>query len=290
MAITVQLLQKKENMINQEQGCCVVSCERPLDAKYWDSQWKSETTGWDLGMAAPPLVSFIDKIEDKNSKILIPGCGNAYEASYLVEKGFTNITLIDISETAANILREKFKHHPQVNILCEDFFLHNEKYDLIIEQTFFCALPPTMRQKYVWKMHRLLTENGILAGLLFNRQFEVSPPFGGSKIEYENLFHAAFDFQILETAPNSVEPRANTELFFEFRKKDIQVHLYMFEGITCVGCKSTITDILSKIDDVKNVSISSDFSEMLIVSTREIELEKLQNAVSYEKHYKIQNY
>lgn len=71
-----------------EEGCCVIACERPLDAQYWDAQWKSNTIGWDLGVPAPPLVAFIDTIENKEAKILIPGCGNAYEAEYLVSKGF----------------------------------------------------------------------------------------------------------------------------------------------------------------------------------------------------------
>ena len=205
-----------------EEGCCVVACERPLDAQYWDAQWKSNTIGWDLGVPAPPLVAFIDTIENKEAKILIPGCGNAYEADYLVSKGFTNITLIDISETASAILNEKFLNQDAVRVLCEDFFELKDSFDIIIEQTFFCALPPSMRQRYVWKMHSLLNDQGILAGLLFNRQFDVSPPFGGSSEEYEKLFQTAFHIDQLSTANNSVSPRANSELFFSFVKSIVK--------------------------------------------------------------------
>ena len=67
---------------------------------------------------------------------------------------------------------KKFKNNPNIKIVLGDFFAHKGKYDLIIEQTFFCALPPTMRQKFVWKMHQLLADEGKLAGLLFNRAFE----------------------------------------------------------------------------------------------------------------------
>lgn len=271
-----------------EQGCCVVSCERPLDAQYWDAQWKSKATGWDLGMPSPPLVSFIDKIENKDAKILMPGCGNAYEADYLVSKGFNNITLIDISETACAILNEKFANQSAVKVLCEDFFLLNEQFDIIIEQTFFCALSPSLRQRYVWKMHSLLTEHGILAGLLFNRQFDVSPPFGGSREEYEKLFFGAFEFLNIETAANSVDPRANTELFFKFKKENVLVNLYSFQGITCNGCKNSVTDIYSKIEGVKNVSMSSDFKEVLIVSEEEISIDILREYIAYDKDYKIE--
>ena len=39
-------------------------------------------------------------LKNKKLKILIPGCGNAYEGSYLMEQGFKNTYLIDLSETA----------------------------------------------------------------------------------------------------------------------------------------------------------------------------------------------
>jgi SAM-dependent methyltransferase len=270
-----------------ENGCCVIECERPLDAQYWDAQWKSNTIGWDLGMPAPPLVSLIDSIENKDARILIPGCGSAYEADYLVSKGFTNITLIDISETASTILKEKFLNQDAVRVLCEDFFKLEDKFDVIIEQTFFCALPPSMRQRYAWKMHNLLSENGILAGLLFNRTFEVGPPFGGSREEYGKLFFGAFEFVNLETAANSVVPRANTELFFKFKKANALVNLYSFQGITCNGCKKSVSEIYSKVEGVKNVSMSSDFKEILIVSENEIDLNALQALVSYDEEYQI---
>lgn len=273
--------------MNKEQ-CCVVSCERPLDQEYWENQYKAKATGWDLGEVSPPIKAYIDSLENKNTAILIPGCGNTYEADYLLEKGFTNVSVIDIAPTLVENLKQKFANNPNIQIILGDFFEHQGKYDLIIEQTFFCALPPTMRQKYVWKMHQLLADNGILAGLLFNRTFEVSPPFGGSKQEYEALFKNAFVFLKMEKAENSVTPRANTELFFELKKNNtVQVNLYEFKGITCSGCMTTVTQKFAAINEVLNVSMSTDFAEVLIVSKKEIPLEELQTIVSYDEKYKI---
>jgi hypothetical protein len=48
---------------------------------------RSNETGWDLGQVSPPLKAYIDQLTDKNLRILIPGCGNSYEAEYLLEKG-----------------------------------------------------------------------------------------------------------------------------------------------------------------------------------------------------------
>jgi methyl halide transferase len=203
----------------EETKYSVVSCEKKLDAAYWEAQYKIKATGWDLGKVSPPIQTYIDTIENKNIAVLIPGSGNSYEAEYLLEHGFTNITVIDIAPTPVADLKEKFKNNSNIQIILGDFFEHQGKYDLIIEQTFFCALPPTMRQKYVWKMHQLLADERKLAGLLFNRTFEVSPPFGGSKEEYETLFAVAFDFLKMDVCTNSIAPRANSELLFELIKK-----------------------------------------------------------------------
>lgn len=273
--------------MNKDQ-CCVVSCDKPLDQDYWDAQYKAKSTGWDLGQVSPPIKEYIDTLNNKNCSILIPGCGNTYEAEYLLQEGFTNVTVIDIAPTLVEDIKQKFADNPNIKIILGDFFEHQGQYDLIIEQTFFCALPPTMRQKYVWKMHQLLVEEGILAGLLFNRTFEVSPPFGGSKQEYEKLFKSAFDFLKIGTATNSIAPRANSELFFEFkRNSNPRVNLYQFEGITCNGCMNTVTSKFEALNDVLNASMSTNFSEVLIVSTNEVPLEELQAIVSYDEKYKI---
>ena len=196
-----------------------MSNDKLLDQHYWEAQYKTNATGWDLGKVSPPIKEYIDTLENKNSSILIPGCGNSYEAEYLLSKGFTNITLIDIAPSLVKNLQEKFKNNPNIKIVLGDFFEHEGQYDLILEQTFFCALPPELREKYVRKMYQLLSDKGKLVGLLFNKTFEGGPPFGGSKTEYELLFKQYFDFIKMDLCQNSIKPRANSELFIEFRKK-----------------------------------------------------------------------
>jgi shikimate 5-dehydrogenase len=118
-----------------EEKCCVVTCDVPLDKTYWDNQYQSNATGWDLGKVAPPIKSYIDKLQDKGMAILIPGCGNTYEAAYLLQQGFTNITVIDIAPTLVNNLKKKFENNKSITIVLGDFFEYQGVYDLIIEQT-----------------------------------------------------------------------------------------------------------------------------------------------------------
>lgn len=187
---------------------------------FWNERYQNNQTGWDIASPSKPIKEYIDQLEDKNIKILIPGCGNAYEAEYLIEKGFTDITLIDISDVLVNRLQENFKNQPQIKIFNQDFFELEGNFDLIIEQTFFCAISPNLRNDYVYKMHNLLNNNGKLVGLLFASIFgNPFPPFGGTKEEYIDLFKNKFEFLHFDLAYNSIKPRAGNELFICFRKK-----------------------------------------------------------------------
>jgi SAM-dependent methyltransferase len=191
-----------------------------LDKNFWNNRWLNNQTGWDIGFPSPAIIEYFKQYTNKQAKILIPGCGNAYEAEYLVENGYNNITLLDIAPKAAEILKEKFKNKPQVNIICGDFFQHNEKYDIIIEQTFFCTLYPENRNRYIEAATTLLNTNGKIIGLLFNKIFEQDgPPFGGNKEEYQQIFKPNFTIKTMNLCYNSILPRSGSELFITLIKK-----------------------------------------------------------------------
>ena len=175
-----------------------------------------------MGEVSSPIKEYIDQLKEKNLRILIPGCGNTYEAEYLLQKGFTNVTVIDIAPTLVNKLKEKFKGNPAIRILLSDFFEHQGEYDLILEQTFFCALDPVLRTKYRDKVFSLLSDTGKLAGVLFDKQFEKEgPPFGGTKDEYKKLFQDHFELIRFEKCRNSHPKRQDNELFVILNKKHI---------------------------------------------------------------------
>lgn len=192
----------------------------PFDELYWNNRWKENNTQWDIGAASPALIKFMEQQSDKSVAVLIPGCGNAYEAKALLELGFNNITVLDISTSLIAQLQENCKENTQIKILQEDFFLHKTQYDIILEQTFFCALHPSLRPAYSTKMSELLAPNGQLAGVLFNKEFSgIEPPFGGSELEYKQLFGTIFEIIKLAPCYNSIPPRAGAELFFNLLKK-----------------------------------------------------------------------
>ncbi len=190
-----------------------------LDAEYWNNRYIAGQTGWDMHQASPPLTDYIDFLSDKELRILIPGCGNAHEAEYLLRKGFKNVTLIDISQVVTKRIAEKYIDQP-VKIVCDDFFKHTGSYDLILEQTFFCTLSPAMREKYINKCFELLVPGGNIAGVLFNKPVGLpGPPFISGDEDYKSIFSSKFTLTRYEDCKNSIAPRFGKEVFFEVEKE-----------------------------------------------------------------------
>ena len=186
-----------------------------LDANYWDERYKNKETGWDIGSVSDPLKEYIDQLNDKNIRILIPGGGNSYEALYLIEKGFTDVTVVDISKEVCDKLISSNAQAIEkgLKVVNANFFEFTGPFDLILEQTFFCALDPSLRQDYALKMKTLLAPKGKLVGVLFNTDFPGGPPFGGHQSEYQALFIRFFMFVEIAPCYNSIKPRMGREVF-----------------------------------------------------------------------------
>lgn len=192
-----------------------------FEEDFWTEKYLNKDMGWDIGYPSTPLKDYFDQLRDKDSKILIPGCGNAYEAKYLLELGFTNIHLLDISEYLVEQLKATFypENKDRLSIHCEDFFAHQGSYDLIVEQTFFCSLKPSYREFYAKKMHKMLKPKGRLVGVLFTFPLsEEGPPFGGSIEEYQALFTPYFNIVSIAPCENSITPRVGSECFIILEK------------------------------------------------------------------------
>lgn len=192
-----------------------------FDQAFWTEKYQTGQTGWDLGMVSPPIQAYIDQLDNKEASILIPGAGNSYEATYLFEQGFKNVSVMDIAKEPLENFKQRVPEFPTHQLIQQDFFEHIGQYDLIIEQTFFCALDPSLRVSYIDKMKSLLKDGGKLVGLLFDfRLDDQGPPFGGSKDAYTIDFEKHFNFNTFESCYNSIKPRQGRELFIIFEKKN----------------------------------------------------------------------
>lgn len=188
---------------------------------FWSQKYEQNQTGWDVGEVSRPLKIYIDQLKDKNLKILIPGAGNAHEAEYLFKQGFKNIYIADISKKPLQNLKARVPNFPEKQILHIDFFKIEGAFDLILEQTFFCALPVSSRENYAKKMAGLLKKDGLLSGLFFNFPLkENGPPFGGSKEEYLTILGHILRSKSSKTAIIRLNPDRATSYFLNLEKNE----------------------------------------------------------------------
>lgn len=186
-----------------------------LDAKYWENRYQEGYTGWDVGHISGGMQHIIDQLTDKNFNILVPGAGNGYEVTYLWNAGFKNVYLVDWAPSPIAKFQSFNPDFPKSQLINIDFFKLEGQFDLILEQTFFCALPPGKRVAYAEKMNQLLKPGGTLRGLLFKVPMnEDRPPFGGSVAEYEELFSKKFQIDYIRDCLNSEPERLGTEVEF----------------------------------------------------------------------------
>lgn len=195
----------------------------PFDAGYWRARYATGRDAWDARAVTPPLRAYFDQLDvARQPRILIPGAGRAYEAEYLHQLGFREVFVADIAPEALAALLVRVPDFPPEHLLLADFFtLSNaQPFELIVEQTFFCALNPALRPVYAQQCAALLRPGGTLMGLLFDTDFGPAqePPFGGSRAEYRDYFTPYFDFQHFATATNSLPPRQGRELFICLKK------------------------------------------------------------------------
>ncbi|WP_026135767.1 methyltransferase domain-containing protein [Nafulsella turpanensis] len=191
-----------------------------LGKNYWTNRYELGHTQWDAGHITTPLQIYFDSLPDKNTRILIPGGGNGHEAAYLHENGFKEVFLLDFSPVPLANFQKRYPDFPAAHLLEQDFFTLNEKFDLMVEQTFFCALEPAQRPAYARQAAGVLKPGGKLVGLLFDAKLnDDQPPFGGSREEYRAYFEAYFYFDKFESCTSSIKPRLGKELWIELVRK-----------------------------------------------------------------------
>mgnify|MGYP000070418537 CR=1 FL=1 len=189
--------------------------EQVFSAEYWDNRYREKNTPWQLNTHSPAFERwFLEVNPPKNSRILIPGGGNGLEALWLADQGYTNITVVDWSELVCE--EQKARHKGKsIAWVCADFFGLKEQFDLILEQTFFCALPPSMRSAYFAKLPELLAPDGMLLGVMFRELPEGGPPFHCGKKDLEAGFGKYFSTVRIEACTYSIGPRQGNEWWVE---------------------------------------------------------------------------
>ena len=189
----------------------------------WQRHYDEGDLGWDLGQVSPPFIRLFESNIILPGKTLVPGCGRGHEVIYLTENGF-EVTAVDYSSGAVNHLKSTVQERKlKCKVLHMDFFgidyAHNGVYDLLIEQTFFCAISPKQRPSYVSTVARALKQGGMLAGLFYHTGKEGGPPFNTTREDILKHFSDSFEIQQLSKSEDSAEQRKNKEWLVILVKK-----------------------------------------------------------------------
>ena len=192
----------------------------------WDARYRDGEIPWEKGMPHPGLLFFVERHREifaDAPRLFHAGCGYGRDASYLA-LFCSELTALDISEAPIDGAKKLYPEIKNINWHTADLFTWDEpeKYDLVWEQSCFCAIPLERRQDYVRSVHALLKPGGLLVAVFFlnpDHPPEEGPPFGVTREELNDFF--AENFELLEDSPNppTYEGRENRETIMVWRKR-----------------------------------------------------------------------
>ena len=168
------------------------------DTQFWSERYRApELPPWEMGRPTPALVDALAQLKLNKCRILVPGCGSGHDAAYLAQQGHI-VTAVDYSPEAVALAQEKYGDIKNLTIRQSDVFNldqnHWGHYDLIVEHTLFCAIPPQKRALLVEKWTKYLNEGGHLLAVFFVKDRKNNPPFGATEWELRQRLRKKFEF------------------------------------------------------------------------------------------------
>lgn len=190
----------------------------PSQPEFWETRYRDHVTPWDAGKVPAALRRYVRQLAP-GARVLIPGCGSAYEAYYLLENGF-DVLAIDFSQAAVEAAQQTLACFPN-RVQVADFFAFDcaRPYDCVYERAFLCALPPKLWPQYARRMAAVVRPGGTLAGFFFFRQTEKGPPFGTSPQALHTLLDADFELVEDRDVDDSIEVFKGSERWQVWRRR-----------------------------------------------------------------------
>jgi len=193
---------------------------KPDDQSTWELTWQQGITPWDAGVSQPSLkeaIEFSGLDLPRSGRALVPGCGSGYDIQYISIASGLDTLGIEIAETAikraSELIEETKLTHPTVaaSITNQDFFTFNppesQRFDLVYDHTFFCAIPPSTRKDWGRQMSSLVKPGGYLITIVFPMlpYVETGPPYYIRPEHYKELLSPNF-VKVLDKIPDKSSP------------------------------------------------------------------------------------
>ena len=167
----------------------------------WDETYRKGEARWDRGAPSPPMKQYLER-HPMRGRALVPGCGRGHEVALAVEHGL-DATGLDIAPTAVAEARALYLQLAGRFVSGDLFDLPHEMrgaFDVVLEHTCLCALPPARRADYRRGIDLALRRGGLLVGVWYINPAldpgEEGPPFPLSVAKLTALF--ADGYEIVE--------------------------------------------------------------------------------------------
>lgn len=192
---------------------------------FWDERFGRGYMPWDQAGVPASFKTFVEWHAPMS--VLIPGCGSAYEAWWLAEKGWP-VRAIDFAPNAVEAARAQLGERAEL-VEVADFFTYQPPFEpgWIYERAFMCALPPSRRDDYTARMAALLPAGGLLAGFFFigamqkdlSEDSSKGPPFCIERAELDALLTPHFELLEDEPVSDSIAVFAGRERWLTWRRR-----------------------------------------------------------------------
>lgn len=200
---------------------------------FWEDRFLEGSTPWELGEPSRTAFEALKRAEaPAGGTVIVPGCGRGEDALQLAREGY-EVSAVDWAETAVNEVRVRARREElPMEALCSSAWeipgTWESTFDVWFEHTFFCAIDPSERERYVEQVLRMLKEDGQLVGAFFvtkdpnQRSLQPDndgPPFTATEEELRRLFEPHFEIVRLEPADMAHPDRRPFEWVGHFRRK-----------------------------------------------------------------------
>lgn len=181
-----------------------MSDTKPRCPRDWEQAYVDGRVPWDLGSAPPALEALVARTPP--GRVFVPGAGRGHDARAWA-RGGSAVTALDVSPTAVAEARAlDAASGAVVTWIAGDLFdLPRDlagAFDVVWEQTCFCALAPEQRDAYVDAVADVLAPGGRFHGILWNTGQPGGPPYAVTGEDIDR--HLGRRFEILAVTP--IEP------------------------------------------------------------------------------------
>lgn len=187
----------------------------------WAGHYEAGELPWDLGGPHPYLRHALQPQEVRGLRALVPGAGAGHDAAHLAHLGAT-VSALDLTPQARDWHRRLYGQQV-ADYRVGDFLQQppGETWDLLLEHTCFCAIPPARRGDYVLAAHRALVPGGRVFMLAMVGDERDGPPHPMPLDEMKSLFGQHFSLLKEEPLEGNLTARPGMEWFLWWEKKDV---------------------------------------------------------------------